>query len=211
VSALSRVTALDPDPRRPDAVRIEIDGVRFGAVPRQILTTENIRVGGELDDQLQERLSAAADAEAAFRTALRALETRSFARGDLARRLQRKGHPRPAVEIALERTAQLGLLDDAAFAQGYVETRAARGRGPARLVRDLLAMEVERNVIDRAVANHWPEGSDRSTLPLALVQKRAAQLGTLPRQTKRRRLVAYLARRGFTGRDITEMVDRVVE
>ena len=184
--------------------------MRFGAVPRQVVTAENLTVGGELDQQLQERLSAAADAEAAFRTALRALEARSFARADLARRLQRKGHPRAAVEVALERTAQLGLLDDAAFAQSYVETRAVRGRGPARLVRDLMAMGVDRAVIDRAVTSHWPEGSDRSTVPLALARKRAAQLGTLPRQTKRRRLVAYLARRGFTGRDITDLVDRVV-
>ncbi|HEX6406399.1 MAG TPA: regulatory protein RecX, partial [Gemmatimonadales bacterium] len=152
MNALARITALDPDPRRPDAVRIEIDGIRFGAVPRQVVTAENLIVGGELNDQLQERLSAAADVEAAFRTALRALEGRSFARGDLGRRLQRKGHPRPAVEIALERVAQLGLLNDAAFAQSYVETRAARGRGPARLVRDLMAMGVERAVIDRAVA-----------------------------------------------------------
>jgi len=65
-------------------------------------------------------------------------------------------------------------------------------------------------VIDRAIGSHWPEGSDRSTVPLALAQKRAAQLGALPRQTKRRRLIAYLARRGFTGRDITDLVDQVV-
>ena len=210
MNAGARITALDLDPRRPDAVRIEIDGMRFGAVPRQVVSAENLRVGGELDGQLQERLSAAADAEAAFRTALRALEARSFARADLARRLQRKGHPRAAVEVALERIAQLGLLDDAAFAQSYVETRAARGRGPARLVRDLMAMGVERGVIDRAVAGHWPDGSDRSSIPLALAEKRAAQLGALPRQTKRRRLIAYLARRGFTGRDITDLVDQVV-
>ncbi len=210
MNAGARITALDLDPRRPDAVRIEIDGMRFGAVPRQVVSAENLRVGGELDGQLQERLSAAADAEAAFRTALRTLEGRSFARADLARRLQRKGHPRAAVEVALERIAQLGLLDDAAFAQSYVETRAARGRGPARLVRDLMAMGVERGVIDHAIGSHWPEGSDRSTVPLALAQKRAAQLGALPRQTKRRRLIAYLARRGFTGRDITDLVDQVV-
>jgi regulatory protein len=210
VESAPRITALDPDPRRPDAIRIEIEGVRFGAVPREVVAAEHLKVGSELDPGLQDRLSSAADVEAAFRTTLRALEARPFARGDLARRLQRKGHPRPAVEAAMERAVRLGLLNDESFAQNYVETRAARGRGPARLVRDLLAMGVERSVIDRAIASHWPEGSDRSSVPLALVHKRAAQLGSLPRQTKRRRLVAYLARRGFTGRDITELVDRVV-
>jgi regulatory protein len=210
VNAAPRITALDPDPRRPDAVRIEIDGQRFGSVPRALVGAEHLAVGLPLEPSLQERLSAAADIESAFRTALRVLEVRSFARGDLARRLHRKGHPRPAVAAALERTAELGLLDDAAFALNYVETRAARGRGPSRVLRDLLAMGVERSQIDRAIQAHWPEGSDRSAVPLALAHKRAAQLGSLPRQTKRRRLVAYLARRGFSGRDISEMVDRVV-
>ena len=64
MNAPARITALDPDPRRPDAVRVEIDGVRFGAVPRQVVTAENLTVGGELNDQIQERLSAAADVEA---------------------------------------------------------------------------------------------------------------------------------------------------
>jgi regulatory protein len=210
VDAAPRVTALDPDPRRPEAIRIDIDGARFAAVPRDLISREGLTVGREIDPALQERLAQAADIEAAFRTIVRALEMRSYARRDLGRRLQRKGHPRPAVDAALDRVAQLGLLDDAAFAQTYVETRSARGRGPSRLTRDLLSMGVERGVIDRALATHWPEGSDRSSVPLALAQKRAAQLGSLPRQTKRRRLVAYLARRGFSGRDITEIVDKVV-
>jgi regulatory protein len=163
-----------------------------------------------VDPGLQERLSAAADAESAYRTVLRALEIRSYARGDLLRRLLRKGHPRPAVEAAIERAANLGLLDDSAFAERYVQTRSARGRGPSRLLRDLLSMGVERNVVNQAIAAEWPEGHDRSAVPLALARKRAAQLGELPRQTKRRRVTAYLARRGFTGREISEMVDRVV-
>lgn len=205
-----RITALDPDPRRPHAIRIDIDGARFGAVPRDLVSSEGLTIGQAIDAALQERLAQAADVEAAFRTVLRALEMRSYARADLSRRLQRKGHPRSAVESALDRAAGLGLLDDAAFARGYVETRAARGRGPSRLTRDLLSMGVERAAIDRALAAHWPEGSDRSSLPLALAQKRAAQLGTLPRNTKRRRLLAFLARRGFTGREVLELVDRVV-
>ena len=167
-------------------------------------------MGRPIDPGLQDRLGAAADIEAAYRTALRALEVRSFARGDLARRLFRKGHPGPAIEAALERIHGLGLLDDAAYARHYVQTRAARGRGPVRLTRDLLSMGVERSMIDRALHAEWPEGSDRTTVPLALARKRAGQLSGLPRQTKRRRVVAYLARRGFTGRDISELVEQVV-
>ncbi len=206
----ARITAIDPDPRRPEAVRVEIDGVRFGSITREVAAREGLVVGQPVDAELQERLGAAADVEAAFRTVLRALEVRSYARADLGRRLRRKGHAAASVEAALARAVELGLLDDGAFARTYVETRAARGRGPSRLTRDLLTMGVERSLIDRVVAAQWPEGSDRSAVPLALARKRVSQLGSLPRQTKRRRLVAYLARRGFTGREVTEIVDQVV-
>jgi regulatory protein len=210
VESALRITAVDPDPRRPDAVRLEIDGARFGAIPRELVGAEGLVVGRVVDPALQERLAGAADAEAAYRTVLRALEVRSYARGDLARRMVRKGHPRAAVAAALERAASFGLLDDAAFALSYVQTRSARGRGPSRLTRDLLSMGVDRALIDSAITAEWSEDSDKSSMPLALAKKRAAQLAGLPRHVKRRRVIAYLARRGFTGREITELVDRVV-
>jgi regulatory protein len=208
--SLPVLTALEPDPRRPGTLRVDVDGVRFGAVPETLAHAAGLAVGRPVDAELQEQLAAAADAEAAFRTLLRALERRSFARVDLGRRLIRKGHPRPAVDAALERAATLGLLDDAEFARNYVQTRAARGRGPDRLTRDLMVMGVERGLIDRALAAEWPEGGDRTGMPSALAAKRAAQLGDLPRQVKRRRVLAYLARRGFAGRDISDLVTRVV-
>jgi regulatory protein len=211
VDGLLRISALDPDPRRPDAVRVEIEGARFGAISRDAAAAEGLCLGMVVDAALQERLAFAADVEAAYRTVLRALEVRSYARRDLARRMLRKGHQRAAVDAALERAAALGLLDDGAFARNYVQTRSARGRGPSRLVRDLLAMGVERSLIDQAVAAEWSGDADKTAMPLALARKRAAQLEGLPRQTRRRRVVAYLARRGFTGRGITEIVDRVVQ
>lgn len=210
MDAVPRITALEQDPRRPGAVRLDIDGTRFGAVPRELVGAEGLAVGLPLDEGLQQRLGAAADLEAAFRTALRSLELRAFARSDLARRLRRKGHPAGAVHAALERVAELGLLDDAAFARGFIQSRSARGRGPSRLVGDLLAMGVERSIIDRAIAAELPEGTDRTSVPLSLATRRAAQLGALPRQVKRRRLLAYLARRGFSGRDVTDIVEGVL-
>jgi regulatory protein len=204
------LTALEPDPRHPGTLRVEIDGLRFGAVPAEMARAAGLAVGRRVDADLQERLTSAADAEGAFRTLLRALERRSFARADLARRLLRKGHPRHAVDAALDRALSLGLLDDAAFAVNYVQTRAARGRGPSRLARDLMAMGVERGHIDRALAAEWPEGTDRTGVPQALASKRAAQLADLPRPVRRRRVLAYLARRGFAGRDISDLVAKLV-
>jgi regulatory protein len=206
----ARITALVPEPRGPGSVRIEVDGERFASVSPEVVRTHGLQVGRELDESLQARLEVEADVEAAYRTALRSIERRSFARADLGRRLLRKGHAREAVEAALTRVAEHGLLDDAAFALNYVETRSARGRGPLRLTRDLMAMGVERGIVDRAVGAHVRASDGNGDVPLALASKRAAQLRDLPRHVRRRRVLAYLARRGYSGREITDLVGRVL-
>ena len=183
---------------------------RFASVSPEVVRAHGLQVGRELDEALRLRLEAEGDFEAAYRTALRAIERRSFARADLARRLLRKGHAPAAVEAALARVQEQGLLDDAAFAANYVETRAARGRGPLRLRRDLMAMGVERAIVDRAVAAHARESGGNGEVPLALASKRAAQLRDLPRHVRRRRVLAYLARRGFSGREVSDMVGQLL-
>jgi regulatory protein len=206
----ARITALVPEPRGPGSVRIEVDGERFASVSPDVVRTHGLHVGRELDEALRVRLEVEADVEAAYRTALRSIERRSFARADLGRRLLRKGHAHGAVEAALARAAEHGLLEDTAFAVNYVETRSARGRGPLRLTRDLLAMGVERGIVDRAVAAHRRASEGNGDIPLALASKRAAQLRDLPRPVRRRRVLAYLARRGFSGREVSEMVGRLL-
>ena len=205
-----RITALVPEPRGPGSVRIEVDGERFASVSPEVVRAHGLQVGRELDEALRLRLEAEGDVEAAYRTALRAIERRSFARADLARRLLRKGHAPAAVEAALARVQEQGLLDDAAFAANDVEPRAARGRGPLRLRRDLMAMGVERAIVDRAVAAHARESGGNGEVPLALASKRAAQLRDLPRHVRRRRVLAYLARRGFSGREVSDMVGQLL-
>ena len=205
------ITALEPDPRRAASVRIQVAGRPYYTVSREAADAAALVVGRPIDAALHERLGRAADAEAAFRTAVGALELRAYARTDLGRRLMRKGHPRDAVADALARADALGLLDDAAFARNYVQTRAARGRGPMRLQRDLQAMGVARVEVDRAIAAHWPEGTEDLEMPVALAARRARQLAGLAPPVRRRRLLAYLARRGFTGRTALAAVTRALE
>lgn len=206
----SRITALIPDARRAGAIRVDVEGTTLCVVAREDAEVLGLVPGMIAEPGLVEGLNAAADSEAAFRTALRALERRSFARADLGRRLVRKGHPSAAVDVALGRLLARGLLDDAVFAVGYAEVRSSRGRGPARVRRDLGAMGVERAVIDRAVAVVWPPEVDNGQRALELARGRAGRLAKLPRVAQRRRLLAFLARRGYTGDVAHQAVSQLV-
>ena len=204
------ISALVPDARRAGAVKVEVDGRLMWTVTREAAEREGLREGQVIEEPLAGRLEGAADKEAAVRTALRSLERRPFARRDLSRRLVRKGHQPGAVEAALDRLDTMGLLDDAAFAELYVQSKAPRGQGPRRLLHDLRGLGVADDIASEAVMLTFPPGYDLAPVVQELAAKRAAQLGDLPPAVKRRRVLAYLARRGFGGSEVLEAVKGAV-
>lgn len=204
------VTGLEPDARREGSVRVLVGGVDYCAIPLDAVAALGLAVGRVLDESLREALGLAADGEAAFRTALRFLGRRSFGRADLARRLRQKGHGERAVGAALARAERLGLVDDHRFAERFVASRAARGRGPARLRRDLLAMGVEPPVVEAALRAANAAGVHDPARVEELARARARLLRSLPPTVRRRRLLAYLARRGFGGTTARDLVARVL-
>jgi len=206
------LTGLAPDPRRPDYRLVEVDRGRFASLPAESLLGLDLVVGQEIRPLVFARLQELADLEAAHRAAQRALARRAHARFDLRRRLLQKQHPPQAVDAALDRLSAVGLLDDARFAVDYALAKARRGRGPARLVRDLQAQGVDRRIAEEAVRTSLAaEGVDPADAVRALAEKRAGQLAGLPSAVRTRRLVAFLMRRGFGGVEVRDVVARLRE
>lgn len=202
------LTGLAPDPHRPDYRLVEVDRGRFASLPAVDLAPLGLCVGAEISPLAYERLQELADLEAAQRAALRSINRRAHARLDLRRRLLQKQHPAPAVDTVLERLRAAGLIDDTRFAFDYAAAKARRGRGPARLIRDLQAQGVERRVAEEAVRRSLAaEGVDPGETVRALVEKRAKQLAGLPQIERKRRLVAFLVRRGFGGAELRQVVE----
>ena len=204
------LTGLAPDPRRPDYRVVEVDRGRFASLPAESLVGLDLIVGREIGPLVLERLQELADLEAAHRAALRALARRAHARFDLRRRLLQRQHPPNAVDGALDRLSAVGLLDDERFALDYAAAKARRGRGPARLVRDLQSQGIDRRLAENAVRTSLAaEGVDPADAVRALAEKRARQLAGLPAPVRKRRLAAFLARRGFGGEEVRAVVDRL--
>jgi len=200
------LTGLAPDPRRPDYRLVEVDRGRFASLPVESLVGLDLVVGRAIDPLVFARLQELADLEAAHRAALRALARRAHARFDLRRRLLQKQHPAAAVDGALDRLS----ADDTQFARDYAAAKAHRGRGPARLIGDLLAQGVARRVAEEAVRGALAsEGVDPALAVRALAAKRAKQLAGLPPAMRKRRLVAFLVRRGFGGAGVREVVEEL--
>ncbi len=204
------LTGLAPDPRQPGYRLVEVDRGRFASLPLEALEPLSLQLGAELAPAVLDRLRELADVEAAERAALRALARRAHARLDLRRRLVKRQHPPAAVEAALDRLALRGLLDDRRFAEQYAALRATRGKGPARLLRDLQAQGVERRTAEHAVRQALEEeGIDPEVEARAVAAKRARQLAGLPVPVRKRRLLAFLVRRGYGGPQLRELVEEL--
>lgn len=209
VTTSKPIDAIEPDPRREGAVRLLIGGRTALVVPHEAVRREGLAPGVVPTAEQLDRLTAAADQDAAFRTAVRLLERRPFARKDLARRLALKGHPVGLIEPALDRAERAGYLDDERFARHFIQAKSARGRGPARLRRELSLQGVAAGVVERLLAEELAPGWSAEAVR-TLAEKRARQLAGVPRPDRIRRLVAYLARRGFSGPEVVGVVRQVV-
>lgn len=206
------VDGLAPDPRRPGSTRVQVDGRPAWTVPAEVVERLALAVGRPVPAPALAELDRAADEEGALRAALRLLERRAHGRQELERKLGRKGHGDGAVAAALSRLDRLGLLDDVAFAEAYVAGRAARGRGPDRLRRDLRELGVADRVIEGALRTiERPDVADPWERTLAQAARRAAAMSGLPRMTRLRRLHAFFARRGFSGPEAREAIERLLD
>jgi len=124
------------------------------------------------------------------------LERQPRTRAELAQALARRGVPADAATAVLDRFTEVGLVNDEAFATAWVSSRHV-GRGLGR--RALSAELRRRGVADELAKDAVAEVSDddEEAAARALVQRRLRTMSGLTRDTKVRRLVAMLARKGF--------------
>lgn len=141
-----------------------------------------------------------------YEQALRLLEFRPRATAELRRRLLQKGGAAVEVEQAIARLTEQRLLDDAVFAQEFARARlTGPGRATSRwrVLQELARKGVPRAVADAAIETlRDEEGVDPSASVHRAAEKKWRTLATLDDQTRRRRLYAFLARRGFDPEEI---------
>lgn len=140
--------------------------------------------------------------------ALELLSFRARSESELEQRLRREDHAPAAIAATLLRCRELGYLDDRAFALSHVRDRLRLNpRGRRALRSELYRKGVDRDVAEEAIEEAFAE-SGRSERELAreLAEKRVGSLDRLELAAARRRLSAYLARRGFPGTIVRDVV-----
>lgn len=144
-----------------------------------------------------ERTPQGGTVEQAKEACLRLLAVRARSRAELSGRLVAKGYTADIIDRALDHLAEVGLVDDAAFAEQWVHSRHTySGKGRRALARELRDKGVA--PADSAPALAALTSDDETERATDLVRRK---LRTMPRDLERdkavRRLVGMLARRGY--------------
>ncbi len=158
------------------------------------------------------QLETAAKQASALEAAFRLLAYRPRSRIELERRLRRSSHLPEAVEAALTRCGELGYLDDHSFALSFVRDRLKLSpRGRRVLLAELRQKGVAQAEAAAAIEEAFAEMEVGETeFAHQVAEKRARSLVGLAQPVARRRLTAYLARRGFPPAIIREAVHRAL-
>ncbi|MEU6671217.1 recombination regulator RecX [Streptomyces sp. NPDC046727] len=136
-------------------------------------------------------------AERARAICLRLLTGTPRTRKQLADALRKREIPEEVAEEVLTRFEEVGLIDDGAFADAWVESRH-HGRGLARraLARELRTKGVDSALIDEAVGQLDSEQEEATARELVARKLRATR--GLDRDKRLRRLAGMLARKGYS-------------
>jgi len=141
---------------------------------------------------------------------LRLLTGAPRTRAQLADALGRRGVPDGVAEQVLGRFAETGLIDDAAFASAWVESRHySRGLSRRALAAELRQRGVGDEDVDDAVSELDPQ-QEFETARRLVDSKLAATRGQPP-QVRIRRLAGILARKGYPAGLVFRIVREALE
>lgn len=142
--------------------------------------------------------SEASREEQARALCLRLLTVRARTRSELEGQLAKRGYPDDVSDRVLNRLAQVGLVDDADFAEQWVRSRRLNaGKGKRALAAELRTKGVDNDVITAALAG-IDAGAERQRAE-QLVRDKLRREKLADDDTKvTRRLIGMLARRGYS-------------
>jgi regulatory protein len=199
-----RITALEVQKHNKERVNVYLDGEFAFGLP--ILNAATLHKGQLLTEDEIAALRAIDDVTRAVDQAVTLLARRPYSTTEIRRHLNTKKIAPEVIEEALIRLAQLGYVDDRAFASYWIENREQfRPRGARALRYELQQKGIPQDIINEAL-----EVFDAHDAAYRAAQEQARRLRGLAEDEFRNKLGAFLARRGFEYEIVREVIDQFV-
>ena len=207
------ITEISPSGRREGRFDVMVDGKRAVILSADGVQRLGLHTGDEYSEVVATRVSAEAEGLRVFDRGLAMLASRARSARELRLGLLRKREPEPLVDAAVARLLVTGALNDELFARQFVRSRITRaGFSKRRLQAELARRGVERSAVDAAIAEvREEEQIDPAETLQRLAARKLRTMSKLDEATRRRRLYAFLARRGYDSHEIRDALAKIAE
>jgi regulatory protein len=209
---MSVISAIIPNARRASRFDVIVDGKSIATLSLEAIERLQLTIGRDIADSIEHIAREEAEVQV-YDRALNMLAFRARASAELSRALVRKGADRILVDRVVGRLKEQGILDDVAFAQAYTRAKVLGASQSRRRVQQGLAKKgVARDVSENAIASVWEdEAVDQHAIVERAARKKLRALAKLEPVVRKRRLYAFLARRGYEGDDIRRVMTELGE
>jgi regulatory protein len=130
--------------------------------------------------------------------AYRFLTYRPRSRSEIETKLRDKEFNDAIIEAVLADLARLGYVNDLQFARQWTQSRSRlQGFGRRRIGQELKSKGIGREIIQEVFNEVFSEDTEIETAK-RVAGKKLNTMGSLDRETRRRRLAGFLERKGFS-------------
>ena len=123
-------------------------------------------------------------------------------------KLAQKEFAEETIEQVVDDLQRQKLLNDSEFARRFVEARLGRANGSRKLAQELRRKGIETEIIDE-VLGEFAATLDSEERAIGLLGKQAWRYRGLERDKAKRRMLGFLARRGYDAQMARSAVDKV--
>ncbi|NOH13974.1 MAG: hypothetical protein HND51_20215 [Chloroflexi bacterium] len=200
-----KITALKLQKKNRERVNVYLDGeYAFGLAH---VVAGWLSVGQELSETKIAELQSEDALEVAYQRALNFLSYRARASEEIRRNLRKKDFPEEIIDTVIQRLEKHNYINDNEFAQLWVENRSEHcPRGRYALRTELRQKGVPDKVIETAL-----EDLDENDLALRAAEKQARKYKPMEWQDFKKKLGAFLSRRGFSYDIISDVFPKIWE
>lgn len=194
------VTRITKCGRSRSIVRLE-SGLSFPLYSSE-LSKFDTEEGRDLSDEALQQIMTQILPSRCIKRAMNLLQKKTFAEGELRKKLIEGGYPDEIADKAIEYVKSYGYIDDVRYASDYIRYHSSQGRGKNRIMMELRAKGISESDFEKA----WDETDDLGLIEdtgeaiRKLLEKKHFSQDMDPAQ--KNKITAFLMRRGFSPEDI---------
>jgi regulatory protein len=200
------ITGIQVQKRNPDRVNIYLDGEYAFGLSRIVAAW--LYKGQKLTDEKINVLCSDDGIEVAYQKALNLISRKQRTSHEIRQKLIEKGFSDSQISAVIDKLKIAGLIEDEEFARLWVENRNSYHPRSQRLMRlELLQKGISNHTIEKALTG----SADDAELATQAAVQQIRKYRDLTWEDFRKKLTAYLLRRGFSYGTVAPVVHSVWE